>query len=177
MTGVDKAARDFRREVSRQIDIVYGAAEIALYREYGWKKRLVKVFTSANDVFMKECGFEQNKSVPQLLEEVTGINLKVDENGRSWRDLAVFNYGMLRTKYRHQSPAVQMLMYQQQKKWMGVCLMSALLVSLARNYSFGQTRLLRTMNDVADIEAEFDQDGRRLVAEGLRLTGVEIFRD
>ena len=177
MTGVEKAARDFRQEVSRQIDIVYGAAEIALYREYGFKKRLVKVFESANDVFMKECGLNQGKSVPQLLEEVTDINLKVDENGRSWHELAVFNYDMLNKRYRHQTPAMQILMYQQQKKWMGVCLMSALLVSLARNYGFGQKRLLRIMNDVAEVEKEFSLDGRKLVEEGKRLTGVQIFKD
>lgn len=178
MNGVAKARRDFRNETFRQISIVYGAAEIALYRDYGWKDdRLMKAFEGANDIFMTECGREQRKSVPQLLEEVTGINLKVDENGRSWKELAVFNYDILDKRYSHQTPAMQILMFKQEQKWLGVCLIAALLVSLYRNFDFDQDELLRLMNDMAEIEMEYNLDGKRLEDDGKKLTGVAIFKE
>lgn len=38
-------------------------------------------------------------------------------------------------------------------------------------------RINELEKEIKRVQMGFDQDGRRLVAEGLRLTGVEIFRD
>lgn len=89
--AIEKAERELDRELNVQTPLIYGSAAIALRRFWGWgTKRIQKVFDQTQDIW-KECAGTNAKSMIQMLDEQTGIDLRIPGSDRSWKDLAFLN--------------------------------------------------------------------------------------
>ncbi len=89
----------------------------------------------------------------QMLENESGIELRIPETDKGWRELAYLN---AKINVGRMSKAQMVYMRQRQKKWIGAMLMACLFLSLHRKYGFGKDRLVRLMGQIHEIEAEYN---------------------
>lgn len=89
--AIEKAERDLDRELNTQTPLIYGSAAIALRKYWGWgTQRIRKVFDVTQDIWA-ECAGTNAKSMIQMLDEQTGMDLRIPGSDRSWKDLAFLN--------------------------------------------------------------------------------------
>ena len=78
------------QEHDKQDRILRAAVLIVMHRHWGWRqKRLLSLLEMIDEV-ISECGETNKKSMIQMLDEETGIELQ-NGDGKSWRDLAFLN--------------------------------------------------------------------------------------
>ena len=162
MDALRKAEIELDKEMYKQVDMIYSAAAIAFARYWndGWgPKRITALFEKTLEAW-NECGDSNEISMLQMLEDETGIEVKIRETDKSWHDLAFLN---AKIKMDRMTKAQWIYMRQRQKQWIGAQVMACLFLALHRKYGFGTERLLRLMNQIDDIRNEYEWDRARLV--------------
>ena len=99
-------------------------------------------------------------SMLEMLENETGIEVKIPDTDKSWHDLAFLNS---KIDMGRMSRAQWIYMRQRQKQWIGAMVMACMLLALHRKYGFGPERLLRLMRQIDDIRVEFRYDRKALI--------------
>ena len=162
MDALRKAEIELDKEMKMQVDIIYSAAAIAFARYWndGWGPlRIRRIFDETLEVW-NECGETNEMSMLEMLENETGIEVKIPDTDKSWHDLAFLNS---KIDMGRMSRAQWIYMRQRQKQWIGAMVMACMLLAIHRNYGFGPERLLRLMSQIDDIRVEFRYDRKALI--------------
>ena len=166
-----RADRELRQEINRQIDLVYGAGGIALHNIYGFgEKRVAAVFEQVQNIW-SECGSDIRLSMPQMLEDETGIELRESETGKSWHDFKFFQYD---PDEKLPTAPEYILMRKRQKQWMPVAVLAAFLLALHRMYGFGTERLQRVAEGITEEQTGYRHNPAALRKACKETTGVAI---
>lgn len=171
---IQKLEKELAKESRRQGVIVYGSAAIALYRYWGWRRqRLESLFDIVQDVW-NECAQDNTVSMIQMLDNETGIELTLRENGRSYKEFDFLN-GKLALYNIQNLTAFQMIaMRRGEIQWMGPTIQAALYLALHRKRRFGAERISRLLTQMFEIQDEFENKPHRIQEECLKLTEVDI---
>lgn len=89
--AIRRADADALRHQLEDSKIVLCEAGIALHRRYGWGSKRIGDFVDVVQEVEDECSADPKRSMIQILDEETGIEIKPDADGPGWRDLAFLN--------------------------------------------------------------------------------------
>lgn len=171
---IQKLEKELAKESRRQGVIVYGSAAIALYRYWGWRKqRLESLFDIVQDVW-NECAQDNTVSMIQMLDNETGIELTLRENGRSYKEFDFLNGKLALYNIQNLTPFQMIAMRRGEIQWMGPTIQAALYLALHRKRRFGAERISRLLSQMFEIQDEFESKPHRIQEECLKLTEVDI---
>ena len=172
MDALKRAELELAQEIDRQVDLVYSSAGIALHRHWNWGSlRIRRLFDLTVDVW-GECGGVNDTSMLQMLEDETGVELKISDTDKGWREIAFLN-----AKLRRMSRAQQIYMRQRQKQWVSAQAMACMALALHRKDGFGATRIIRLMGQIDDVKEEFNFDRTCLLAACEDEAGVALRKE
>ena len=148
--------RDMDRELMRQCRLIYSCTAVALKRSYNWEKRgILKLMDLTHEVW-KECAATNEKSMIQMLDEETGVELQ-NGSGKSWKDLAFLNS---RISMGQMTLPQWMYMRRQQMKWIPAQVTACVLLALKRKCGFDADRIAEIYQKLLAVEQEnlFDEE-------------------
>lgn len=168
--SIEKAERELDKELNIQTPLIYGSAAIALRRFWGWgTKRIQKVFDQTQDIW-EECAGTNAKSMIQMLDEQTGIDLRIPGSNRSWKELAFLNADI----NMRLSPERWLYMRRQQIRWTNAQVRACLFLSLNRAEGFGGVRIQRLTEQMDEIQQEYSCNVPEIIKACKEITGVQL---
>ena len=172
-SALKKADRALQQEQLKQLDIIYPSSAIIWWQNYGWREtRIMRRFATSQQIW-DECAADNNVSILQMLENETGIELKLREDDKSWHELAYFDTSV---DYGELTLPKLIYMRQQQKKWVGASIMAGICLSLSRDEHWGAGRLLIFIQQAQAFIAELGEDTRLYQEKMLEVTGIKMSR-
>lgn len=174
MDPLVKAEREMDQEMRKQIDIYYGCICLALYRHWGWRKKRLMKLQDETMAAWQECGENNERSMLEMLEEETGIDLK-NEEGKDWRECLFLN-GKHPANKREMTKPQFLYMRMQQTKWVGTMVLGCIMLALHRTYGIGPERIQRLLEQMQEIREENDFKRERIHRICLEETGVDTRR-
>ena len=170
MDPILKIENELNRELNRQVALIYSAAAIALHRHLGWgRARIVSLMEMTSEVW-HECAQTNEKSMIQMLEEETGIEIQ-NGSGQSWRDLAFLN---AKIRMDRMTRPQWIYMRKKQMQWIAPNVTACIFLSLYRRYGFGATRCGRLSAQIEEIQREFRYKEAALRRACEEETGVSV---
>lgn len=172
--GMANLLRDVERQMNEEHDkqdrILRAAALIAMHRHWGWRQKRLLGLLEMIDEVISECGDTRQKSMIQMLDEETGIELQ-NGDGKSWKELAFLNAEIDIGKL-----TLPKLIYmrQQELKWIPSLITAYILLALHRKCGFGSDRCARVYAQILETAEEFGWNGKDLTAACLQETGIDI---
>lgn len=166
-----EADRALQKEMEKQVDMIYSAMAIAFKRYWGWGALRIRRLMDKTQETWDECGSTNEVSMLEMLENETGIEIRNHELGKSWHDLAYLN---AKIDMGRMNRAQWIYMRQRQKEWVGPQVVACVLLSLYRKYGFGHVRCLRVLQQIEEVEREFNFDVRELRTACMEEAGVEL---
>lgn len=162
--------RQMNEEHDKQDRILRAAALIAMHRRWGWRQKRLLGLLEMIDEVISECGDTRQKSMIQMLDEETGIELQ-NGDGKSWKELAFLNAEIDIGKL-----TLPKLIYmrQQELKWIPSLITAYILLALHRKCGFGSDRCARVYAQILETAEEFGWNGKDLTAACLQETGIDI---
>ena len=162
--------RQMNEEHDRQDRILRSAALLVMHRHWGWRQKRLLGLLEMIDAVITECGETNRKSMIQMLDEETGIELQ-NGDGKSWRDLAFLN-----VEVSAGNMTIQKLIYmrQQELKWIPTLIIAYILLALHRKCGFGSDRCTRVYAQIMETADEFCWNGKELAEACRRETGIDI---
>lgn len=167
-----KAMQSIEAEGRKSIDMMLCSAMIALYRYYGYRAwRLAKIMQETQAAW-NECANDKNVSMLMMLENETGIELRLEGCSKSYHELVYLNGTP--AEAINLTPAQWYYMRVEQCKWMGVQVLGSMFLSLHRVFGFGAQRLTKILDQIDTIKAEFGGDSRKIRKYCEELTGLDL---
>lgn len=155
MDALKQAEKKMEFEMNKWIDINHCAMALVLHRYWGYgAKRIQGVESTIEDTWEECAAYADKKSILQMLEEETGIEIRNFETNKSFHELAYFN-NEIKMDPKRMNRAQWIYMRNQQAKWMRPTTLACILLGLHRKQGFGTDRLIRVfeqMNIVIDTE-------------------------
>lgn len=169
--SIARSAVILDKKLNEEVGIIYSATALALYRYWGWRLERIKSLMDMTGEVWHECAGTNLKSMPQMLEEETGIEVQCGD-GKSWHDLAFLNASIDTFDGKMTVPQF-LYMRQQQLRWIPPNVTACILLSLYRRCGFGgDKRLPRIVSQIAGIREEFGNDADALKAACKAETGI-----
>lgn len=165
--------RDMDRELMRQCRLIYSCTAVALKRSYKWEKRGILKLLDLTEEIWKECGSTILKSLVQMLDEETGVEIQRGD-GKSWRDLAFLN---AEQNVGYMTKAKWTYMRVQQKKWIAPQVTAGILLALHRKCGFDSDRIAETYARILEVEEEVEYKEDRAIALCSEETLVDIVEE
>lgn len=163
--------RQMNEEHDKQDRILRAAALIVMHRHWGWRQKRLLGLLEMSDEVISECGETNKKSMIQMLDEETGIELQ-NGDGKSWRELAFLN-AEVGVAGNMTMPKL-IYMRQQELKWIPSLITAYILLALHRKCGFGSDRCARVYAQILETAEEFGWDGKDLTEACLQETGIDI---
>lgn len=166
-----KATADLQKEMVTQVEIVYGAAALALHREHGWgAKRIINLLDDTRQSWNR-CAKDPDMSMLRLLEEETGIEIRARGVDQGYRDLEYLNgevpaHSMTLPQYIY--------MRRRQIPWVNPQITAALLLALNHKHGWSGVRDQRLLYQKDEIEASFKWNPKKICEACEQETGVNI---
>lgn len=172
---VDKSYRDLQAEVRKQTGIIFPVSVIVLWQNFGFRdKRIGDVLEHVRAVLNELINDPQERSPIQILDEETGIEMRLDGEKRPWREISYLN-GKAWKRDKHRLNAAQIIYAnQQQKKFVAPNLLSTFCVALHRHYGFGFERLSRFMAQADDLRRKYGEQPDNYSELFNKTTGMEL---
>ena len=149
-----KADKELEKEITIQSGIIYPLCMYVLWKDYGWRQQRINNRMGECKKVWDECGEHSvNKSVLQMLEEETGIELQL-EGMKSYHEYSFLDTGAW--KGRRLTPEIYTETRKAQKKWLGMTMIAAMALALHRSDGFGAERIGRF---IAALDARRQQLG------------------
>lgn len=175
--SVQKLDMQLEQEAKKQTGIIYSAACMALFKEWGWKKKRLESLFEYINAGIEECaGHLTKKSILNMLEEETGIELNLAENGKSFHDIDYLNGNLGMYQIEKLNYAQIMTMRIGQIKWLPAITQATLFLALHRKSGFGAERIQRLLNQIFEIERDFNSDMKTMVNACTELTGIDVLQ-
>lgn len=156
LKSLKKIEREMDQELDRQVRLIYASTAIALKRAHHWEKQgILKLMDLTHEVW-KECAATNEKSMIQMLDEETGVELQ-NGSGKSWQDLAFLN---ARIDMGQMTLPQWMYMRRQQMKWIPAQVTACVLLALKRKCGFDADRIAEIYQKLLAVEQEnlFDEE-------------------
>ena len=162
--------QQMNEEHDKQDRILRAAALIAMHRHWGWRQKRLLGLLEMIDEVISECGETNKKSMIQMLDEETGIELQ-NGDGKSWKELAFLNAEIDIGKL-----TLPKLIYmrQQELKWIPTLIIAYILLALHRKCGFGSDRCTRVYTQIMETAEEFVWSGQKLTDACRLETGIDI---
>lgn len=157
MDAIDRANKKFAQEARRQAYSVYGRAVLVLWMS-GWGKERIARLLKAVQVAWNDNANDINTSAVKMLDDETGIELKADPGGKSYKELEYLNG---KVKPHKMTPAEIIYMRGRQIKWLRAQTMALLFLALHRQFGFGYDRLVRVMQSMEMIAVNDSENSIR----------------
>ena len=167
---IEKVENELDKEIKTNIPLTYSSAAIALRQHWSWgTKRIQKVFDITQDVW-GECSSTNAKSMIQMLDEQTGIDLRIPGSDRSWKELAFLNADI----NMRLSPERWLYMRRQQIRWTNAQVRACLFLSLNRAEGFGGVRIQRLTEQMDAVQQEYSCNVPEIIKACKEMTGVQL---
>ena len=154
---LQKAFNALKAETHKQVDIFYCAAGVVLWRQ-GWRLTRIKRRFATSTKAWHECGdYGPTKSMLEMFEEETGIELTVSGYDKSYHEYAFLDG----SKRNGKRPTIQQAIRirQMQKDWVGLMIFACLCLSMHRDEGYGYDRIVKFITAVDEIRRELgDKD-------------------
>lgn len=174
MNTTQKLDEKLRHEVLEQMLSIYGAAGIALW-EHGWRKRKIRALYDLTESIWHECGsYGTTKSILEMLEEETGVEMRLEENGRSYHEIDYLNGKLQRYRADRMNKAQYMIMRQGQIKWTKALIQANLFLALHRKYGYGAGRMQSLLNEIFRVQDDNGNDYKKIAAQCGELIGLNL---
>ena len=135
MNAIRKSETDLEKAQRRFEDVLYPACALVWWKDYGWDEwMIIGIFDAANKVWDECIKVSKDKSVFQILEEETGIEMTLDGE-KSYKEVKCLNADTWNGEER--SWAEYVLMRQTQKKWVAPMILAAICIALHRDEGWG----------------------------------------
>lgn len=160
---VRKANRELEAELEKQCNLIFPAVILVLW-EMGWRRKRIQRRLNETLKATQECAMHGvHKSMLEMLEEETGIEIDLEGYGVSYHDLKFLSFGA----WDGRPPTRQQVLYmrQRQKKWIAPILMAAVGISLHRVDRFGYVRLCRVFEGIDKYRIKFNGNQKIALAE------------
>ena len=166
---------DALQKANKELDEASGIAmQLGFYRtiitlsRYGWKRlRIERFLDKASEVY-KECRSDGGKSLIQMCDEETGIEVRNDA-GESYLDTTYLNqakWDIEKAKFDRMPYPMQRAYYisvrQHMKKWMYAQIMASIILALYRKEGWSFERISKFLSAHDEIKAEFGNDIEKL---------------
>ena len=166
------AEQALSKEMNKQIEIIYPACAVVWYRDYGWRAlRINRRFETSSKIWHECADYGPEKSMLQMLEEETGIDLQLT-GYRDWHDLQYVDGRAWDGQLVTLPEAIYMR--QMQKTWIAPLLLACICLTLYRDEHWGAERISRFISLVDALRQEIGErpdDFEELMAE---VTGMEV---
>lgn len=174
MDALKAAERALNEEADKSMATVFACTILALKRYHGYRKQRIGHTIDQIGLLFMECGETNEKSMIQMLEEETGIEIQ-NGQGKSWRDLPYLNDRKWDGK---PLPRAQMIyMRQQQKKWVMTSMVATILLAMYRVYGWSAKRDERLLEEINQIRDEFAHDHKKIQKAAEEETGIKFVID
>jgi hypothetical protein len=171
---LEKLQRKLDMEAEKQGYIMYGSVCIALWRYWGWRTQRLSKLIDVSEALWNECiSYGNDKGMIQMLDEETGIELRLSEDGRSWREFDFLN-GNLKIYGKQMSYPQIITMQQGQLRWLGTLVQAGIFLALYRKERFGYERIKRLIGQMFDIQDEYDNDAEKIRAACEQITNIRL---
>jgi hypothetical protein len=169
--ALNKALTSLNKEADRQCRIMYPAAVLALWNEFGWRHDRITKRLCICDKVAGECiehGTE--KSMLDMLEEETGIEMTIYGYDKSFHEIPYLS----KDAWDGKPPTRQELLYirTRQRKWLGPLILANLCLGLHRSDGFGPERIQRFIEAVDVYRMKFGNNVKEYAREMERVTGI-----
>ena len=171
--SIQRSNEQLDKELRKQVALIYSATAIALKRYWGWGKDRIQALMDMTSEVWHECAQTNLKSMPQMLEEETGIEVQ-NGDGQSWHDLGFLNVDVDVRWNRKTARSQWIYMRKKQQKWVSPNVTACLLLSLYRKCGFGAERCGRLVTQMIGVQNEFGRDPDRLKAACRLEAGIGI---
>lgn len=178
MNALKKATQELNKEMDKQIDILYAASGVVWWTEYGWRTtRIMRRFQTSTEIWTECADYGVSKSMLQMLEEETGIEMQLSGYDRSYHEFSYLDGDAWDGKL----PTLPELIYirQQQKKWMAPLILASICLTLHRDEHWGADRIARFIGQVDALRQKLGENPEKhkaLMREKTDLPEGEIFR-
>lgn len=173
MDALRKAEIELNNEYFKQIDIIYGSTALALFRHWGWKHlRILRMFDEAVEAREECASYGIEVSILEMLENETGIEMRIPQSQKSFHELAFFNNNLKVGTKSTMTKAQWILMRKRQKEWCGAGILADIFLALHRKEKFGPERLRKLMEQIEEISTEYKYSRKLIVDQCYKETGV-----
>lgn len=175
--NLQKLDRQLNAEAERQMEIIFPSTAIALHNNFNWGSlKIEHLFDEVAQVYDECSAGGLDVSMIQMLEEQTGINLKAEPNGKSWRELCFLNHDItLGNPNKSTFTAAQIYaMRIQQIKWVSPAVLAAVFIALYRKFRFSRPMLLELMGYIDQIRQQNRFKAKKIQEECYRLTQIKM---
>ena len=166
---------DALQKANKELDEASGIAmQLGFYRtiitlsRYGWKRLRIERFLDKESEVYKECRSDGGKSLIQMCDEETGIEVRNDA-GESYLDTTYLNqakWNIDKAKFDRMPYPMQRAYYisvrQHMKKWMYAQIMASIILALYRKEGWSFERISKFLSAHDEIKAEFGDDIEKL---------------
>ncbi len=170
--ALKKADAEVKAEGGKQIDILYHAAAIALYRYHGWRALRIERLVHVSQGTYDDCAASNDISMIEMLWNETGIDLVREESNRNWYDVIYLNSD--KDDGRQMTDMQILAMLQGEKKWLPSQITASIMVSLHRKEGWGPDRLFVFLNELNEVKMEYGCKPEELKKACGELTGFKI---
>lgn len=156
MKAYKKITQELDRELHRQINIIYAASSVIWWQEYGWREtRIMRRFDTTTKLW-DECNeWGVKKSMLQMLEEETGIEMQLSGYDRSYHEFSYLDGDAWDGKFLTLPQTIYM--HQQQKKWLAPLILACICLSLHRDEKWGADRIAKFIQQVDAMRQEYGE--------------------
>lgn len=164
------ALAEIEKEGLRQKKMLYSAIAIVLWDDCGEKEPAIRKFFEVNEEVRQECAGDNMKSMLQICEEETGIEIQ-NGNGKSWHDMIFLNAELDTGKM---TKAKYISMRRQQVKWVAPLTAAVILVTLHRRYGFDDDKCEQAYMQILAVMEKYGNDPAGLCRACMDITGIDI---
>ena len=161
-----KAFNDFQKEQKKQLSIVFPAACIVLWKEFGYRTRRIAKILNASYTAIKEAADEINsgsgdQSMLAILESETGIVITIP--GRAeYSEYDRLCLGNVVGKKKHGMTGPELVyFYQRLAAWCAPQAIAALCIALHREERFGFGKLETFVSKIDEIRKTLGEEPRK----------------
>lgn len=171
--ALKNANKDLNQEMVKQTTIIYSSAIIILWKDYGWRKtRIMRRFQTSKEIFDECAAYGTSKSMMQMLEDETGIEIRMNGCDKSFHDLAYLDAD----KWDGKMPTAAQAVYikQRMKPWIAPQLLSCLCLTMHRDEKYGPQRIAEFIHKVDEYRIEHGEDVKHYEEALKEITGIDI---
>lgn len=167
--ALQKSTARIDREADRAMHLLFSSMLIFLHRKYGMGKVRLGRFIDEMLVAFNECGGTNERSMIQILDEETGLEIRCDD-GSQWRDYPYLNAAL----WDRKQPSYAQAIYIRQRmlKWVYPSLLATMLLAVSRRFGWKSDKLVTVYNGITETRNEFHSNPKELKMAAEQITGI-----
>lgn len=151
------ANKNLQDELFKQLKIIYASAVVVLWNDYGWRKlRIARRLTTSKELWDECAAHGVEKSMMQMLEDETGIEIRLKGYDKSFHDIQFLDSNAWD---RHRpSPAELVYIRQRQLKWVAPQILACLCLTMYRDEHMSVPKIAELISKVDEFRDSNNND-------------------